>query len=172
MTWLFATKLMLQVRNIQVNSGGQTGIDQLSLEIAKSLGIPTGGMAPKNYKTETGNNPLLAEAYGLTESTSTNYYPRTRHNIEHSDLTVVLGDVSSPGSRATVRICHEVGKPVLQNPTAMQLWQQLNSLQVQTLNVAGNRASKLTPARLELARTVLTLALRMWASGDSYTLAL
>ncbi|WP_374755987.1 YpsA SLOG family protein [Fibrisoma montanum] len=28
-------------------SGGQTGIDQMALEVARSLGVPTGGMAPK-----------------------------------------------------------------------------------------------------------------------------
>ncbi|SFF23216.1 YpsA SLOG family protein [Spirosoma endophyticum] len=31
----------------RIISGGQTGIDQLGLEVARSLGIPTGGLAPR-----------------------------------------------------------------------------------------------------------------------------
>ena len=31
----------------QIISGGQTGVDQLGLEVAKQLGIPTGALPPK-----------------------------------------------------------------------------------------------------------------------------
>ena len=50
----------------RVISGGQTGIDQLGLEVARSLGTPTGGVAPKGYLTESGPNSSLREWYGLT----------------------------------------------------------------------------------------------------------
>jgi len=33
----------------KVISGGQTGVDRMGLEVAKELGIPTGGTAPPNY---------------------------------------------------------------------------------------------------------------------------
>ena len=40
----------------KIISGGQTGIDQLALEIAIELGIETGGTAPPNFMTEDGVN--------------------------------------------------------------------------------------------------------------------
>src|SRR5262249_6057013 len=38
----------------KVISGGQTGVDQVALRAAKACGIPTGGWAPKGWRTEDG----------------------------------------------------------------------------------------------------------------------
>ena len=45
----------------KIISGGQTGADQIGLEVALSLGIPTGGTAPKGFITETGPNYKLRD---------------------------------------------------------------------------------------------------------------
>ena len=37
---------------MKIISGGQTGVDRLALDVAKSLNIATGGTAPKGYLTE------------------------------------------------------------------------------------------------------------------------
>jgi Circularly permutated YpsA SLOG family len=37
--------------NLKIISGGQTGIDLMGLEVARELGLPTGGSAPKSFGT-------------------------------------------------------------------------------------------------------------------------
>lgn len=51
----------------KIISGGQTGADEGGLEGARLLGIPTGGTAPKGYRTENGPNLTLRDTYGLVE---------------------------------------------------------------------------------------------------------
>ncbi len=101
----------------RIISGGQTGIDQLGLDVAYSLGIPTGGTAPKGYLTENGPNSLSRELYGLTEHTSASYPPRTRANGQQSDGSVIFGRLSG-GTKLTLETCGKEGKPHLVNPTA------------------------------------------------------
>ncbi|RYF77522.1 MAG: hypothetical protein EOO39_03755 [Cytophagaceae bacterium] len=96
----------------RIISGGQTGIDQLCLEIARSLGIPAGGVAPKGYLTEAGPNSSLREWYGLTEHESANYPPRTLSNVQQADGTLVLGQ-SMGSTKLMVDACLKVGKPYL-----------------------------------------------------------
>lgn len=60
----------------KIISGGQTGADRGGLEAARTLGIPTGGTAPRGYLTETGPDESLRE-FGLTESKSSAYVVRT-----------------------------------------------------------------------------------------------
>ncbi|GAB3339678.1 hypothetical protein GCM10027299_52480 [Larkinella ripae] len=69
-------------------SGGQTGVDQIALEVARSTRIPTGGVVPKGYLTETGPAWWLAD-YGLTEDASNKYPPSTRRNVFESDDKVI-----------------------------------------------------------------------------------
>jgi hypothetical protein len=142
----------------QIISGGQTGADRAGLDTAKRLGIPTGGMAPRGFRTEDGPDLSLRDIYGLKESISSNYSVRTWHNAKHSDGTVLFGDMSSAGSSETMKACRQTGKPCLKNPTADELvaWIQRNKIKI--LNVAGNRASR-NPAVYEQTTTVLTLAI-------------
>jgi predicted Rossmann-fold nucleotide-binding protein len=102
-------------------SGGQTGADTIGLEVAKELGIKTGGTAAKGYKTENGSNPQLAE-YGLVEDTSDNYAERTRKNVKNSDGTVYFYQRSNtPGYIVTKNTAEQNKKPFLENPTAKEL---------------------------------------------------
>ena len=140
-------------------SGGQTGADQIGLEVARSLGIPTGGTAPKGYKTENGPNPELI-AFGLVESHSASYPVRTRQNVLDSDGTVVFGDPESGGTKLTIETAHQFRKPVLVNPTAFELSEWLRNLEIRVLNVAGGRSSKLSQSHREQIRASLFLALK------------
>lgn len=142
----------------KVISGGQTGIDQMGLEVARSLGIPTGGVAPRGYRTESGPNASLQDWYGLTEHTSSDYPPRTRANVQQSDGTVIFGTVMG-GTKLTVDTCEQADKPHVVNPTTEPLRVWLIERKIKILNVAGSRGSKLDGRQLIAYRKVLYDAL-------------
>ncbi len=145
---------------LKVISGGQSGIDKMGLEVAKSLGIETGGTAPLDYWTENGTDKTL-KAFGLIEGGS-RYYPiRTMLNISNSDCTVIFGNISSPGSRQTIKFCNDEKKPYIVNPTIEELVKFINSNKCKTLNVAGNRASKISDDNLEIYSSILKEALKL-----------
>lgn len=134
---------------VKVISGGQRGADQAGLRAAVARGYATGGMAPRNYRTEDGCDYTLRDTYGLIASHFSDPAKRTRWNILHSDGTIIFGDVGEPGSGLTLRIAIEVGKPslVIANETVAWAsreewirWILRNGITV--LNVAGNRESK------------------------------
>lgn len=131
----------MSYRPEKIISGGQTGADMGGLLAGRDLGIKTGGWAPKGWITEAGPNLALRE-YGLIQHSSPNYPPRTRMNIINSDVTVLFGDMQSAGSRLVIGICEEDCVPYLLNPDAEELREFCRLWEVETLNVAGNRASK------------------------------
>lgn len=143
----------------KVISGGQTGIDRMGLEVAKAMGIPTGGTAPKGYKTENGPDLTLRDEFGLQESWSSSYNPRTLKNIQDADATVIFGNTSSPGSKLTISYSAEEGRPYISNPTQQQLEEFLEKHDVTTLNVAGNRGSKIDKHFIDQSRVLLLEAL-------------
>lgn len=143
----------------RVISGGQTGADQGGLEAAYNLGIKTGGTAPANYLTESGVNLELRDKYGLVQSKSSNYPPRTKANVRDADVTLWFGDYDSPGGKLTTRYAESIGKewmiggtynlrlPVPQSITdslAVVLYDICMERGVTrvTLNIAGNRESR------------------------------
>jgi hypothetical protein len=69
----------------KIISGGQTGVD-----LARELGIPTGGWAARGWKTEDGPAPILGRLYGLTEAPVPGYPARTRCNVEDAHATLIL----------------------------------------------------------------------------------
>lgn len=150
----------------KIISGGQTGIDQLALQVATDLGFETGGTSCKCWKTEEGKNELLLKRYGLKECTRSGYPARTKQNIKDSDLTIILYDNIGPGSRLTMRSCEEYETPYLQNPTPEQVEQSIHKILEQrgqrgqlvkwtspqrqrpiVINFAGTRGSKLASER-------------------------
>ena len=84
----------------KVISGGQTGVDQAALRAAKACNIPTGGWAPKGFRTEDGPAQWLAE-FGLQEHASADYRVRTRANIREAGLTLILITRESELARGT-----------------------------------------------------------------------
>lgn|SRR3954469_5860555 len=92
----------------KVISGGQNGADQAGIMVAKQFGLETGGHIPKGFRTFFGPDPSLAE-YGLVETVSDTYPPRTKRNVENSKATVrFASNFASPGERLTLRFCNEM----------------------------------------------------------------
>lgn len=153
----------------KVISGGQTGADQIGLEVALSLGIPTGGTAPKGFITETGSNYRLRDVYKLTEITAAEkneyeqllnrkdrYTARTCMNARFSDGTVCFStDKSSGGTKLTKHICEHFNRPFIMNPNIDSLTAFINDNNIEVLNVAGNRASRMSKADANNFRTIL-----------------
>jgi predicted Rossmann-fold nucleotide-binding protein len=138
----------------KVISGGQTGIDRIGLEAAKECNIETGGVAPRYYRTESGNDYNL-KLLGLTEHTSYNYEPRTEDNVVNSDGTVVFGNTDSAGSKLTIRFLYKHNKPFILNPTSETLKMFIEEKNIEVLNVAGNRLSKLTHEACNKIKNIL-----------------
>ncbi len=125
----------------KVISGGQTGADQGGLEGARTAGVGTGGTAPLHFTTEAGSKLELLRGYGLRESARVSYSFRTKENIMNSGGTAIFGNMSSPGSALTLRLCKTYSRAVIINPTFFELvvFVELNDIRV--LNIAGNRES-------------------------------
>lgn len=151
----------------KIVSGGQNGVDLLALEVANSLGIITGGLAPQNYMTSTGSNLDLRDKYGLTEdvkaiSLSASYVLRSIKNVDNTDGTLAFQIVKSVGTSKTVGYClhkkwmfpktdnmdrpHAGHKPVLvikdlenEDDLFRKIIDFINTNNILSLNVAGNR---------------------------------
>lgn len=132
----------------RIISGGQTGADQGGLDAALQAGVPHGGFCPKNRRSEWG---IIPAKYQLVEMASFDYPPRTRKNIESSDGTVVFTKgAAEAGSKLTIDLCRQYGKPVLWvNIAKTDIKGAVESIcrwsaehDIVTLNVAGNRESK------------------------------
>lgn len=148
-----ATRLQLTQMIRFIISGGQTGADRGGLEAGKILNLKTGGFAPKGWRTENGSDPTLAE-FGLVETESSDYPPRTAMNVKTSDGTVLFGNERSPGSRLTIALAEKqhkplihikVYKPMIWTNRRLEIerfrkWVVDNNITI--LNVAGNRESK------------------------------
>ena len=97
----------------QVISGGQTGADIGGLVGAQSIGIPTGGFAPKGYRTDVGDKPELGERFGLKQATQRGYPQRTEMNVKEADVTLIFRPEGheSPGTEQTIRFARKHKKP-------------------------------------------------------------
>lgn len=130
---------------MKIISGGQSGIDQLALKIAKEMGFETGGYCAKGFMTEFGPEEQLLKSYGLIESGT--YAERTRRNVKESDITLLFGDLWTPGSKCTINACNDFNKPLYANTYIdLQLAEWMENHQI--INVAGNRESKVRPETL------------------------
>lgn len=141
----------------KIISGGQTGVDTIGLQVAKELGIETGGTAPKGFLREEGIDNEDIRSYNLVEITDEEqnayskrakkydpYTGRTDLNVRNSDGTVYFyTSEDKRGFEATERSAIQHKKPFLPNPTAEELREWIIKNNIKTLNVAGNRGSKL-----------------------------
>lgn len=135
----------------KIISGGQTGADVAALIFAKEHGLETGGWMPKGFRIENSYRPEYATAYGMKETISKAYQPRTELNVRSSDGTLIFGNELSSGSRLTISLCEQWDKPFIKiqwpykedGPLA-SIWafiKWLEDYNIETLNVAGNRES-------------------------------
>jgi len=143
---------------IQVISGGQTGADRAALKAAKAKGLRTGGCMPRGFLAHDGQHPEFAELYGIHESTSPEYPPRTEANIRAADATIRFATrFDTRGERLTEQLIQRHRKRSLSvdlakdwvGPQDVVEW--LVEFKVRVLNVAGNseKASPGIEARVE-----------------------
>ena len=135
---------------MRVISGGQTGVDQIALEVAQELGLETGGWMPKGFMTESGVRPDMAVRFGMLESDSANYPKRTELNVADASVTILLNKDMGPGSRLTQRLCRKHAKPCLRNPSP-----DTDLSEYKVVNFAGTRGSRLSAAEKDEFRSVI-----------------
>ncbi len=149
---------------MKIISGGQTGVDRGALDAALEAGIDCGGTCPAGRKAEDGVIPVV---YPLTELDSQIYSERTRQNVIDGDATLIVhfGRLEG-GTDFTRQCCVTEDKPYLvidashdgKAEVAQKILEFIWQHEVQVLNVAGPRASKI-PAAQETTKQVLTLVL-------------
>lgn len=128
----------------KVISGGQTGVDRAALDVGMCLGIPVGGACPKGRRAEDG--PIHA-VYPLEELASKDYVDRTRKNVADADGTLILyRHTLSGGTALTKKIAEELSKPHIvidlsKDPNIKDVQRWINDERIETLNIAGPRAS-------------------------------
>ena len=157
-------------RPIKIISGGQTGADMAGLVAGQKLGVPTGGYAPKDWNTEIGPAPWLAQ-YGLVEHPHRGYQARTIKNAAISDLTFWFGYIGSPGGKLTKMCCNGLIKPIHQVDAPFEdmddaiayLYRELMlDKGARVLNIAGNRES----SRPGMQDYVVELLVKLWEKFD------
>ena len=146
----------------KIISGGQTGVDRAALDAAIRLGIPHGGWIPKGRRTEDGPLP---EHYKLDEMPTENYAERTEKNVVDSDGTLIISRGTPVGGtdytrkmalkhgKQMLHIDLTLHKSPLDSASLVASW--LDMHKIETLNVAGPRASK-DPAIYVEALSILT----------------
>lgn len=153
---------------MKIVSGGQTGADRAGLDVARHLGIPWGGYAPRGWIAEDGKVPVhyrprrsphypgfatstLVAVEGPTAGGHAEWYrERTKLNIEAANFVLIfLMDAAfpTPGSRFTRDYCRETGTEWAfvaaagrEVPNAIR--QALEMKKPKVLMVAGSRESK------------------------------
>ena len=96
---------------LRIISGGQIGADLAGLRAAQSVGLLTGGTAPKGYRTLKGSQPGLA-GFGLVEHARAGYPGRTLQNVIDADATVIIAkNLNSAGTKLTVEYCAQQQRP-------------------------------------------------------------
>jgi hypothetical protein len=132
----------------KIVSGGQTGADRAALDFAIKHKIPHGGWVPKGRIAEDGPLP---KKYKLTEMPTESYKARTEMNVVGSDGTVISshGELTG-GSAYTEEMATKHSKPCLHLdlnqvdvlPASLEFLDWVDEKGIETLNVAGPRASK------------------------------
>lgn len=74
----------------RIISGRETGADRGGLEAAKILGIKTGGICYRNFKTENGPDYSLRDDFYLEDIGTTSFSEISKLNIEKSDGTIAF----------------------------------------------------------------------------------
>lgn len=158
---------------LTIVAGGQTGVDRAALDVAGELGLPRGGWCPAGgWAEDLPDPPGLLGCYPTLRPTPTaDPARRTRWNVRDSDATLVLhhgDDRDSPGTRLTVAVARELGRPLLEvscRPRDRQvslpcLRSWLAALPPDSrLNVAGPRESEAPGVQTDAA-ALLRKALR------------
>ena len=136
---------MINLKNIEIISGGQSGVDRAALDFALQNNIKCGGYCPKGRLAEDG---IIDKKYPLLETQSSIYKERTRLNIEQSDAVLVIYEKDlGIGTKLTIEISKKKSKSIFiaKLPTNKQLIEDvifwLNKIKPTKLNIVGPRES-------------------------------
>jgi Circularly permutated YpsA SLOG family len=139
----------------KVLSGGQTGVDQAALRVAKALGFEIGGWCPPGRQSEAGPIPGEFPLRETPEERSADAADvprslRTEWNVRDADATLILRaiqedrspDKIDPGTRWTALAAVLHGKPTLtcrlDDPReVLRARRWLEALGIETLTIAG-----------------------------------
>ena len=127
-------------------TGGQTGVDRATLDMALALFLPVRGWCPKGRLAEDGTIPAI---YPLQETTSAEYAVRTEWNVRDSDATMILAYGSlEGGTKLTADLTQKYNRPVLvlnamtfNQRDVDRFHQWIRDKHIRILNVAGPRES-------------------------------
>lgn len=128
-------------------SGGQTGVDRAAWDAAPACGLEQDGWVPKGRLAEDGRIP---DRYRCRETDSTEYSDRTEKNLREADFTLILafGELTG-GTLYTKQLCLRYHRPHVvvdldksdEQDALRDTAILLGNRKIQTLNVAGPRAS-------------------------------
>jgi hypothetical protein len=134
-------------RQVKIISGGQTGVDRATLDVALKNGIDCSGWCPAGRLDEFGKIP---DRYPLRELEGGGFTERTLQNVKDSDGTVIIysGKLSG-GTEQTVRFCLEQQRPhqlldaskIPTEEAARLIADFVRNHKIDILNVAGPRES-------------------------------
>jgi hypothetical protein len=156
--------------DLNIISGGQTGVDRAALDAARVAGLDVSGFCPKGRAAEDG---VIPDDYPLTEMAEADPAFRTRANCEAAEATLIMvmtGDRRrwGPGSRLTERHAKHLGRLLhvavlggaingsLSMPDTLEetrAWMVRHNIRV--LNIAGPRES-MSPGIYRQAYAFLT----------------
>ena len=99
-------------------SGGQSGVDRATLDVALARGIPYGGWCPKGGWAEDFPEPpgVLAEYPRLVETPTADPAQRTEWNVRDADACLIIADDAGPevsaGTVLAAELAHRYRKPL------------------------------------------------------------
>ena len=136
---------MIIFKNIEIISGGQSGVDRAALDFALNNNSKCGGFCPKDRLAEDGP---IQKKYPLLETPSNIYQERTRLNVELSDAVLVIYEKTlCRGTKLAIEIAEKINKPVFvaNLPSNDRLTEEvimwLKKAKPTKLNIAGPRES-------------------------------
>lgn len=139
------------IDKIRIISGGQSGADLGGLLAAEKYGLigVFGGWMPKGWITEDGPKPEYETRFRMKQTTTSQYQPRTRMNVEAAETTLWFGRCDSPGFNCTYNACRQADRPLWTARTATGVFRPasdtallIKEFRYGIINVAGNRESK------------------------------
>jgi hypothetical protein len=133
---------------LKIISGGQTGVDRATLDVALGHGIECGGWCPAGRLDEFGKIP---DHYPVQELKGGGFTERTLQNVKDSDGTVAvyLRELRG-GTDQTVRFCVALKRPhqlidaskISAEGAAKLITDFVRENKIGILNVAGPRQSE------------------------------
>lgn len=143
---------------IVIISGGQVGVEQMALKLAKNMNIPTGGFSSHGYFTNEGINMDLKTIYNLQECPG-HFSLRTEWNVMCADLVILFNSTVHTNFVHT----RKHGKPYLLNPSTTDIVEALNRLSPKVIYISGD--ADISRPTLKKHRDVLSMALEIYLSS-------